>query len=56
MFALAERAPQVQNVTLVANWFVEYPWLSPGMESSFTVKDGFVTRVTREAIREKRND
>lgn len=56
MLALAERAPDLSGVTLVSNWFVDYPWFKPGMEESFTVKDCFVSRITREAIREKRND
>ncbi len=56
MFALANRAPELRDVTLVANWFVDYPWLQPGLQDSFRVKDGYVTRVTRGAIREKRND
>lgn len=52
--ALAKRAPELRNVKLSCSWLHDHPWFHPGMEESFDVRATFVTRVTRQAIKESR--
>ena len=54
--AIARRASELRNVTIVSHWNEDYPWLHPGMEDSFYVKEGFVLRPSRQPVREKRVD
>lgn len=52
--ALAGRAAELQGVKLSCSWLHDHPWFHPGMEKSFDVRATFVTRVTRQAIKENR--
>ena len=54
--ALAGRKEELHDVTLVAEWSEDYPWLQPGWEKTFNVKDIFGTRYTRQGLRERRVD
>lgn len=54
--ALARRKDELGNVTLASIWQYDYPWLHPGFEDSFRVKESFIMTPGRQAIRERRND
>jgi 4-hydroxybutyrate CoA-transferase len=54
--ALAERREELHDVTLVAEWSEDYPWLQPGWEQTFIIKDIFGTRYTRQGLKERRID
>ena len=54
--ALAGRKEELHDVTLVAEWSEDYPWLQPGWEKTFIVKDVFGTRYTRQGLNERRID
>ena len=56
LLEIARRAGELRGVELLSNWNEDYPWLHPGMEDSFLVKEGFVLRPSRDAVREKRLD
>jgi 4-hydroxybutyrate CoA-transferase len=56
LLELAGRAEELRGVEVTSNWNEDYPWLHPGMEDSFYVKEAFVLRPTREAVRERRVD
>ena len=53
---IAKRKDELRHVTLVSHWSEDYPWFRPGMEESFTVKDGFIFPHARQAAKEKRTD
>lgn len=53
---VARRAGELRGVRVVSNWNEDYPWLHPGMEESFSVKEGFVLRPSREPVRQRRVD
>lgn len=54
--ALAQRRDELRGVTLTSNWTEDYPWFQEGWTESFLVQTGFVVRLTREAMRQKRID
>jgi 4-hydroxybutyrate CoA-transferase len=56
LMEIAHRARELRGVELISNWNEDYPWLQPGMEDSFSVKEGFVLRASRDGVREKRLD
>jgi 4-hydroxybutyrate CoA-transferase len=54
--ALARRAKGLRGVKLACSWVYDHPWFHPGLEESFDVRATFTTKVTRQAIHEKRVD
>ncbi len=56
LMEIACRAGELRGVGLLSNWNEDYPWLHPGMEDSFPVKEGFVLRPSRDGVREKHLD
>lgn len=50
---IAKRANELHDVTVICHWTQDYPWLHPGLEASFNVKDAFPLRFTRERVRQK---
>jgi len=54
--ALARRAGEIRNVKLACSWLYDYPWFHSGLEESFDARATFTTRVTRQALRERRTD
>src|SRR4030042_5457213 len=60
MTAVAERYPELENVTLTSHWVEDYPFLHPRqhpeMARAFRIKDPMTMRSTREEVREKRID
>jgi 4-hydroxybutyrate CoA-transferase len=56
LLSLVRRAKELQKVKLACSWVYDHAWFHPGLEDSFDVRATFTTKVTREAIREKRVD
>ncbi|MEK7847684.1 MAG: acetyl-CoA hydrolase/transferase C-terminal domain-containing protein [Chloroflexota bacterium] len=56
LLEIAKRAGELRGVEVVSHWNEDYPWLHPGMEESFRVKECFVLRPSREAVRDRRLD
>ncbi|GAG16822.1 unnamed protein product, partial [marine sediment metagenome] len=57
---VADRAGELENVTLTSHWVEDFPFLHPSqfpqMEKAFRIKDPMTLRTTREEIRTRKID